>query len=79
MILMPTENARGGQSQNAIALPDGARLLPTAKSVPPAPLVDVMFEQLEYLAAHLSDSCPTDCPDCRRLMRAAAPLLEPFR
>ncbi|HZT32651.1 MAG TPA: hypothetical protein VFA33_22365 [Bryobacteraceae bacterium] len=45
----------------------------------PAPLVDVLIEQVEYLVGHLSRACPPRCPDCARLERAMVYLLKPFR
>ncbi|SPE37959.1 hypothetical protein SBA3_2740009 [Candidatus Sulfopaludibacter sp. SbA3] len=45
----------------------------------PAPLKEVMFEQLDYLVAHNSGSCPNGCPECARLEHIKFWLLEPFR
>ncbi|HEY2019398.1 MAG TPA: hypothetical protein VGH38_38080 [Bryobacteraceae bacterium] len=45
----------------------------------PAPLVDVMFEQLDYLVSHESSACSPGCPDCARLAHVRNWLLEPFR
>jgi len=49
--------------------------------VAPAPLIDVMFEQLEYLATHLANAtdCPSPCPVCARLDLVSRFLLTPFR
>jgi hypothetical protein len=46
-----------------------------------APLIAVLFEQLEYLATHLtkSDDCPSPCPVCARLGQVTRDLLVPFR
>ena len=45
-----------------------------------APLVDVMFDQLEYLVAHNeSHRCPPRCTDCARLRHVKRSLLRPFR
>jgi len=46
-----------------------------------APLIDVMFEQLEYLATHLvsATDCPSPCPVCARLDLVSRFLLTPFR
>jgi hypothetical protein len=44
-----------------------------------APLVDVLYDQLEYLVAHSGRDCPTDCLECGRLERAKHWLLLPFR
>ena len=47
--------------------------------VEPAPLSDVMFDQLEYLVAHTSSQCSPGCPDCNRLEQVKKWLLAPFR
>jgi hypothetical protein len=44
-----------------------------------APLIDVMFDQLEYLIAHSDGACPPDCIDCDRLRQVRNLLLLPFR
>ena len=44
-----------------------------------APLIDVMYEQLEYLIGHSGGNCPPDCIDCRRLQQVINWLLLPFR
>jgi len=48
--------------------------------VPAAPLVDVLFEQLEFLSAHLTngEDCPPTCPLCARLDAVSRCLLAPF-
>jgi hypothetical protein len=53
----------------------------TGRSMPfiePAPLVDVLFDQLEYLVSHASRGCPPGCPDCSRLEQVEKLLLIPF-
>jgi hypothetical protein len=45
----------------------------------PAPLTDVLFDQLEYLVGHAAGNCSEDCRDCRRLQMASDWLLLPFR
>lgn len=45
----------------------------------PAPLTDVMLEQLRYLLSHKSPGCTPDCADCARLQGAESWLLLPFR
>jgi|KBSSwiStaDraftv2_1062776.scaffolds.fasta_scaffold1924494_1 hypothetical protein len=45
----------------------------------PAPLVDVMFEQLEYLVAHRDGDCVPGCADCARLAQVQTCLLGPFQ
>ena len=48
--------------------------------VEPAPAIDVMFDQLEYLVAHESDDgCPRGCQECERLRQVQGWLLQPFR
>ena len=43
-----------------------------------APEADVMFDQLQYLAAHVVGSCPRGCADCARLLQVKNLLLLPF-
>ena len=45
----------------------------------PAPLLDVMMEQIEYLAGHAVEACPAGCADCARLEQVKRWLLAPFR
>jgi hypothetical protein len=47
--------------------------------VEPAPAIDVMFDQLEYLVAHESNGCPSGCQECERLRQVEGWLLQPFR
>jgi hypothetical protein len=49
--------------------------------VAPAQVIDVLFEQLEYLATHLrkTEECPTACRVCARLDLVSRFLLSPFR
>lgn len=62
-------------------LPDESQACPGVHYVAPAPLIDVLFEQLEYLATHLNkgDDCPSPCPVCARLDLVSRFLLAPFR
>jgi len=46
--------------------------------IAPAPLVDVMFDQLEVLVSHASRGCEPGCSECSRLERIKALLLTPF-
>ena len=48
--------------------------------VPPAALIDVAFEQLDYLLAH-GTVCngPGSCETCRRLTEVTRLLLTPFQ
>lgn len=43
-----------------------------------ASVMDVMFEQLEYLVAHRSPTCPQGCAECARLAQVESCLLMPF-
>lgn len=43
------------------------------------PLVDVLFDQLQFLVAHGSLQCPEGCPECVRLEQVKGWLLLPFR
>jgi len=45
----------------------------------PAALLDVMMEQIEYLAGHAVEPCPSGCADCTRLEQVKRCLLAPFR
>ena len=47
--------------------------------VRPAPLLDVMMEQIAYLACHAAKGCSPSCPDCARLEQVKRWLLAPFR
>jgi hypothetical protein len=49
----------------------------TRTHVPPAAVIDVLIEQIEYLIAHADHSCP-GCADCVRLEQAKHYLLMPF-
>ena len=42
------------------------------------PQLEVMFEQLAYLAAHRTAACDSYCPDCVRLEQVQDLLLSPF-
>jgi hypothetical protein len=63
----------------------GKRTLPASQPstepvrfIASAPVADVMFDQLEYLAAHALQSCPRGCADCARLLQVKNLLLLPF-
>ena len=43
-----------------------------------APMVDVLFDQLEYLVSHARQGCLSGCPDCARLEQVKKLLLIPF-
>ena len=49
-----------------------------ASLVEPAPAVEVMREQFNFLIAHGSGSCAPDCPDCARLGAVRDLLLTAF-
>jgi hypothetical protein len=57
--------------------PTGAKLQEPV--VRPAPLLEVMMEQIAYLAGHAAEACPPACPDCVRLEQVKRWLLAPFR
>lgn len=63
--------------QPSIATP--AAIEPNVHNLKAAPLIDVMYEQLEYLIGHSAGNCPPDCLDCRRLQQVINWLLLPFR
>jgi hypothetical protein len=50
----------------------------TPRYFPPAPLADVMIEQIEYLLSHRGSNCRPGCADCARLSGVEALLLRPF-
>jgi hypothetical protein len=45
---------------------------------PPAFVVDVMREQMEFLLAHAGRACAPECPECARLGQVREFLLRPF-
>jgi hypothetical protein len=47
-------------------------------SARPEVLLAVMMEQIEFLADHAVESCPSGCGDCARLEQAKRWLLAPF-
>ena len=47
--------------------------------VEPAPVADILVDQLRYLLRHKAASCTHNCPDCERLAGAQSWLLLPFR
>jgi hypothetical protein len=49
-----------------------------ARNIASAPVADVMFDQLRYLATHNAQGCPGDCADCARLAQVKNSLLQPF-
>ncbi len=56
----------------------GIALVKGPKMTPAGSQSDVAEEQLSYLAEHAAEGLHLDCPECRRLIRARAVLLEPF-
>ena len=64
-------NGAGAVSQAA----PGSRV----RYVEPAPLAEVIFDQLKYLLAHKRKSCSAGCDDCVRLKQVKGLLLLPFR
>ena len=46
--------------------------------IAPAPLIDMLFDQLEYLVSHTGKECPVGCPDCKRFEQVKKLLLVPF-
>ena len=49
-----------------------------ADFIQPAPLGDILFEQLDYLVAHATQACAPGCADCARLQQVKSWLLLPF-
>jgi hypothetical protein len=52
---------------------------PRACYVESGSIMDVMFDQLDYLAHHSSPACSPRCKDCARLKEVQRWLLLPFR
>jgi len=50
----------------------------SAAFLEPAPLIDVLFDQLEYLISHTEQECLPGCSDCERLEEVKKLLLAPF-
>jgi hypothetical protein len=50
-----------------------------AEFTQPAPLGDILHEQLDYLIEHATEACPPGCADCARLQQVKSWLLIPFR
>jgi hypothetical protein len=55
-----------------------SRTEPGGRLIAPAPVVEVMRDQLQYLAAHGVRGCPCGCADCARLAQVRNLLLVPF-
>jgi len=51
---------------------------PRASFIAPASLIDVLFDQLEYLVSHTGVECSAGCPDCKRFKQIKKLLLVPF-
>jgi len=47
--------------------------------IEPAPVSEILHEQLDYLLAHSSRSCAPGCEECVRLQQVQGWLLMPFR
>ncbi len=46
--------------------------------IDPAPVLDIMIEQLRFLAEHFTEACDPDCPECARIAQVRHWLLLPF-
>ena len=75
MRINPLAREPAPQPHTAAAHQPGSR----ACFVTPAPLLDILLEQLEYLAAHVGPACHAGCVDCARLSHVKNWLLLPFR
>ena len=60
-----------------ISQPAAGAIQARATYLPAADLVDVLFEQVEYLVNH-GRECRAGCADCVRLTRMKSCLLRPF-
>ena len=75
---MRTDNpVREAPEEAGSPSPAAPRLLESI--VRPAALLDVMMEQIAYLAGHAAQACPPACPECVRLEQVKRWLLAPFR
>jgi hypothetical protein len=68
-----------GNAKSQAAVVNQPASSPHSCYVASAAVVDVLFDQLEYLAAHSGHDCPSDCLECGRLERVKHWLLLPFR
>ena len=57
----------------------GSRPSRRADYIEPAPVGEILHEQLDYLIAHSAGSCAPGCEDCVRLQQVQGWLLMPFR
>ena len=67
-----TPNAPDGTSAPSVAAN------PTVRYVGGASLIDVLFDQLDYLLAHVNSECPPECLECKRFEQVKNWLLAPF-
>ena len=44
----------------------------------PAPVLEIMMEQLRFLVEHASEDCAHDCAECARMAQIQSWLLRPF-
>ena len=51
---------------------------PLESIVRPSALLEVIMEQIAYLASHAVEACPSGCADCARLEQVKRWLLAPF-
>ena len=58
--------------------PDDWNNQPRPSFIAPAPLIDVLFDQLEYLVSHTGVECSAGCLDCTRFEQIKKLLLVPF-
>jgi hypothetical protein len=74
-------NRQTGNANSSAAGHTASATAPAVQScyVESAPVVDVLFDQLQYLVTHSGRSCPPDCLECGRLERVKHWLLLPFR
>jgi hypothetical protein len=67
-----------GNAESPAAVVNQPANAPQSRYVPSAAVVDVLFDQLEYLVTHSGRDCPSDCLECGRLERVKHWLLLPF-
>lgn len=72
-------NSDLSEAGNQVSTASEASAGSSTRCIEPAPLMEVLFEQLEYLTTHSSEPCVPGCMDCTRLDHVKAWLLAPFR
>lgn len=76
-------NSMEGSKVNSGITPHDAKqdlsAIESVRHFGPAPVMDVMVEQLEYLFTHSRGTCASNCVECSRMVQVQRYLLQPFR